>query len=323
MTDPAEAQRLAHRYARYVSMPQMVRDAGTFWSGAACEARFAGERDGLLSLGTALPWLIHNALIHVANPHGLEQSEGSAWGTRDVCQGPVEFLLALKHDAPVRQILKLVFGRQYASGDFPQWFMLPPYGWVEGAHSHGDIPIWPLKALCDYIECTGNVALLAEPVPWREGGGEASIAAHCERAIGHLKAQFIPGTHLLRLGEGDWNDSLQPADQALKEWTVSSWTTGLFYQQIRRYAEILRQAGERAGAAGLEELAQAMRTDFNRTLIRDGVLAGYALFDPEGGVQELLLHPCDRKTGVSYSLIPMNCAIAGGIFTRNVRGIWS
>ncbi len=41
------------------------------------------------------PWLAHNAMIHLTVPHGLEQYTGAAWGTRDVCQGPVEFLLAL------------------------------------------------------------------------------------------------------------------------------------------------------------------------------------------------------------------------------------
>ena len=84
--------------------------------------------------------------------------------------------------------------------------MLAPYSMVEGAHSHGDIPVWPLKALCDYIECTGDTAFLSEPVPWREGSGESSVAAHCERLLEHLRAQFIPGTHLVRLGEGDWNE---------------------------------------------------------------------------------------------------------------------
>ena len=138
----------------------------------------------------------------------------------------MEFLLALEHDDAVRQILRLVFGRQYTSGAFPQWFMLEPYGMVEGSQSHGDIPIWPLKALCDYIECTDDTAFLSEPVPWRDGTGESSIAGHCQRLIAHLQAQFIPGTHLVRLGEGDWNDSLQPA---------GSGAEGLDRQQLDRW----------------------------------------------------------------------------------------
>jgi 1,2-beta-oligoglucan phosphorylase len=332
MINPAEAARLAEKYATPVSMSAMVEAAGEFWSGlmrnAASPPINATDRSGVpsplagaqgsaetASLDTIFPWMVHDALIHVAAPHGLEQYEGSAWGTRDVCQGPVEFLLALGHHAPVRQILKTVFGRQFPTGAFPQWFMLEPYSFIEGAHSHGDIPIWALKAVCDYIECTGETALLSKPIPWRDGSGEASIASHCARLIAHLQAQFIPGTHLVRLGEGDWNDSLQPTDQSLKEWTVSSWTVGLFYQQLGRYAAILREAGLASDASRLEVLASATRTDFNRHLIRDGVVAGYAAFDPGGGVRELLLHPSDSKTGVRYSLIPMTCGILGGIFT--------
>ena len=48
--------------------------------------------------------------------------------------------------------------------------------------------------------------------------------------------------------------------------------------------------------ARLEELAEAMRADFNRHLIRDGIVAGYAIFNAQGLVQQLLLHTSDRKT---------------------------
>src|SRR5208337_3649857 len=152
------------------------------------------------------------------------------------------------------------------------------------------------------------------PVPWQDAG-ESTIAAHCETLLATLQASFIPGTHLVRLGEGDWNDALQPADPALKERMVSSWTVALLFQQLRRCAEILRRAGEAARAAGLEDLAACMRSDFNRHLIRGGAVAGYAIFSPDGSAPELLLHPSDQKTGVSYSLIAMSCGIAGGMFT--------
>lgn len=315
MTDPAEATRLACKYEGSVTQADMLRPAGAFWSRVTRNVRFKGESGGIASLNTLFPWLVRDALIHLSDPHGLEQYTGAAWGTRDVCQGPIEFLLALEHDDAARQVLKLVFGRQFTSGAWPQWFMLEPYGFIEDPCSHGDIPLWPLKALCDTIECTGDLALLSEPAPWRDGAGESSLFAHCETLLACLEAQFIPGTALIRLGEGDWNDSLQPADASLKERMVSSWTVALFFQQLTRYAAILRRAGEAAHAARLDALAEAMRADFNRHLIRDGVLAGYAIFAPDGSAADLLLHPSDRKTGVHYSLIPMNCAIAGGMFT--------
>ncbi|MGO9983935.1 MAG: GH36-type glycosyl hydrolase domain-containing protein [Rhodomicrobium sp.] len=315
MTDPAEAARLAEKYEGGVAAPDMLRSADSFWSRVTRDVRLKGEGEGIRSVNTFFPWLVRDAVVHLSVPHGLEQYTGAAWGTRDVCQGPMEFLLALEHDETAKQVLKLVFGRQFTSGGWPQWFMHEPYGEIQDPHSHGDIPIWPLKALCDYIECTNDFTVLSELVPWRNNPSASSTAAHCETLLASLQEKFIPGTHLIRYGEGDWNDSLQPADPTLKDWMVSSWTVALFFQQLRRYAGILRGAGEADHASRLDELAGAMRTDFNRHLLRDGTVAGYAIFNREGGVSELLLHPSDQKTGVRYSLIAMNCAIAGGLFT--------
>jgi cellobiose phosphorylase len=95
---------------------------------------------------------------------------------------------------------------------------------------------------------------------------------------------------------------------------VSSWTVALLFEQLRRYAEVLRRSGRSDGSAE-EHLAAAMREDFNRLLMRDGTVAGYAEFDPAGGDPQLLLHPSDRRTGISYSLLPMVQAILGALFT--------
>ena len=189
-------------------------------------------------------------------PHGLEQYTGAAWGTRDVCQGPVEFLLALEHDDPVKEILRIVFAQQYeASGDWPQWFMLEPYSIIQDKVSHGDIIVWPLKALNDYIEATGDIGFLDEKVAWRredtleQTARTDAVAAHVEKLLAATRGRFIPGTHLIRYGEGDWNDSLQPVDPRMRDWMVSSWTVALLFQQLNRYAEVLRRAGREADGA--------------------------------------------------------------------------
>jgi 1,2-beta-oligoglucan phosphorylase len=89
-------------------------------------------------------------------------------------------------------------------------------------------------------------------------------------------ARFIPGTSLVRYGNGDWNDSLRPVDPTKRDWMTSAWTVVLLYEQLRRYAEILRQAKRPPKLAKeLDALAAAMRRDFNTCLIRDGVVAGY------------------------------------------------
>ena len=219
-------------------------------SPAACGSPATGP--GVAALDTLFPWLAHNAMIHLTVPHGLEQFSGAAWGTRDVCQGPVEFLLALEHDATVREILRTVFEQQNETrGDWPQWFMLEPYASIRDRHSHGDVIVWPLKAVCDYVEATNDLGFLDEPVAWRrEDNLEKTarrdpVAAHLEKLLATVRERFIPGTHLIRYGEGDWNNSLQPADPHLRDWMVSSWTVALLYQQLNRYAEVLTRAGRR------------------------------------------------------------------------------
>ena len=130
-----------------------------------------------------------------------------------------------------------------------------------------------------------------------------------------MRGSFIPDTHLPRYGEGDWNDSLQPADPALRNTMVSSWTVALLYQQLVRFADVLHRAGRKDSATGPAALALEVRQDFNDFLIRDGTVAGYALFDPGSAKPELLLHPSDVRTGLRYSLIPMTRSILAGLFT--------
>ena len=189
--------------------------------------------------------------MHLTVAHGLEQYTGAAWGTRDVCQGPVEFLLALEHDEPVKDILRIVFAQQsHASGDWPQWFMLDPYADIRDRHSHGDVIVWPLKALCDYLDATNDLAFLDERIAWRGKNGlpttrKNSVRAHVDKLLATVRERFIPGTQLIRYGEGDWNNSLQPADPTMRDWMVSSWTVALLYQQVNRYAEVLSRAGDK------------------------------------------------------------------------------
>jgi 1,2-beta-oligoglucan phosphorylase len=330
LTDPARADQLAQDYAEGMDEREDLAASGAFWRAITRDARITGGHPTVSGLDSLFPWLAHDAMIHLSVPHGLEQTAGAAWGTRDVCQGPVEFLLALEHDSEVKDILRIVFAQQYETrGSWPQWFMFEPYSFIQDPNSHGDVIVWPLKALCDYVECTGDLAFLDEIVPWRREDNflktdhGASIAAHVDKLLATAIGRFIPGAHLMRYGEGDWNDTLQPADPALREKMVSSWTAALFYQQVRRYAEILRRSGRGSEGTWLDELADGVRADFNRLLIRDGVVAGYAIFadaaigaGPGAAAPELLLHPSDRRTGVSYSLIPMTCAILGGLFTK-------
>jgi 1,2-beta-oligoglucan phosphorylase len=322
LADPGEAERLAAKYEHRIDAAALLAPAARYWERVTRGLRIRGSAPEVAALDAICPWLAHNAMVHLTVPHGLEQYTGAAWGTRDVCQGPVEFLLPLEHDEPVKEILRIVFAEQHESqGDWPQWFMLEPYAAIRDRHSHGDVIIWPLKALCDYIEATNDLAFLDEPIAWRREDLERTarkdpVAAHVDKLLATVRERFIPQTHLIRYGEGDWNDSLQPANPNMRDWMVSSWTVALLFHQLIRYAEVLKRAGRDDEAQGLCELAAAMREDFNRHLIRGGTVAGYALFDPAREEPELLLHPSDTRTGLRYSLLPMKRSIIAGLFTE-------
>ena len=325
MTDAKRAAALAAKYAKPVGDATILARSDRCWRRITRGVRImrADSDNDAKAIDTVFPWLAHDAMIHLTVPHGLEQYTGAAWGTRDICQGPMELLLSLEHDEPAKTALRVIFAQQYPSqGDWPQWFMLEPYSSVQGREAHGDVIVWPLKALCDYVEATGDLAFLDEPVAWRRDDNLEKtatadpIAVHVDKLLATVRERFVAGTHLIRYGNGDWNDSLQPVDLTKRDWMVSSWTIALLYEQLRRYAEILRRTGRLHESKEHDSLAATMRKEFNRFLIRDGVVAGYGIFSPDGGLPHLLLHPSDDQTGVSYSLLPMTQAVIGGLFTH-------
>ena len=152
-----------------------------------------------------LGWYLHDAMIHYTTPHGLEQYSGAAMGLRDVCQGPTELLVATGNLGPLRDLLRIVYEHQdRQTGDWPQWFMFDRFREVRAAESHADIIHWPIKALCDYVEATGDLSILDEQVAYTDDRTKAvtaeteSVFAHTERQIARIERDCIPVsyTHL-------------------------------------------------------------------------------------------------------------------------------
>ena len=297
-----------------------------YWKGmkAGLRLRVYAPRSSPLAGGAArlreiLPWFAHNALIHYLAPRGLEQYSGGGWGTRDVCQGPVETLLALGRFEPVRDILIRVFKQQNPDGDWPQWFMFfERERNIRPGDSHGDIVFWPVLALAQYLAASEDASILDEVVPYfsekEELAERETTRQHVERALAVIRHRLIPGTHLAAYGHGDWNDSLQPADPAMREKLCSAWTVTLHYQTLTTLAGALHRLGLTEPVADLEALAKHVLEDFQRLLIVDGTLSGAAYFRGDGCI-DYLLHPRDKATGLSYSLLAMVHAIINGLFT--------
>lgn len=280
----------------------------------------SGLADEARRLEEIHPWFIHNALVHYLSPRGLEQYSGGGWGTRDVCQGPTELLLALGRFEPLRDLLLRVFRQQNPDGDWPQWFMFfERERNIRPGDSHGDIVYWPVLALAQYLTATGDASILDEVLPFYHADGDASaekgtITQHIERALDLILRRVISGTTLAAYGHGDWNDSLQPADPAMRERLCSSWTVTLNYQTFIALASALRKIGSADQAEELEAMAANILEEFQRILIVDDVLCGLVYFR-EGGKTDYMIHPRDGETGLKYSLLPMIHAIINDMLT--------
>jgi CRISPR-associated protein Csx3 len=270
-------------------------------------------------MDTVLPWFTQNALVHYLSPRGLEQFSGGAWGTRDVCQGPVGLLTALGREEEQRDVLLSVLRNQNARGDWPQAFdFLPPLAEAGQQDAHGDVVYWPVLAVGDYLRATGDVSLLSEGVPFVGDEGLAppeSVEDHLRRALDRIAEVRVPGTALPAYGHGDWNVSLQPADPHLAARLVSTWTTVLMVAALRSLAEGLESCG--AGAdlvVRAREAADAAHTAIQEDLLLDGVLPGYVLLNDDG-TSEPLVHPRDTRTGLTYGVLPWIHAISADLLT--------
>jgi len=223
-------------------------------------------------------------------------------------------LLAMGRIGPVRDLLTLLFKAQNPDGDWPQWFMFfDRERNIRPGDSHGDIVFWPLLALAQYLIASEDRPFLEESLPFFHPDGDgsaekASLWQHVERALGVIRKRVIRGTHLAAYGNGDWNDSLQPVQSGMREHLCSSWTVTLHFQTLTTLALALNRIGMKERSTPLELEASKVRDDFARFLIVDETLAGFACF-PEEGKVEYLLHPHDRATGITYSLLPMIHAI--------------
>ena len=257
-------------------------------------------------------WYLHNAMIHYAVPHGLEQSGGAAWGTRDVCQGPMELFLTTGHFELAKNTLFEIFAHQNSEhGEWPQWFMFDKYPYAAD-DCHGDVVFWPLKCVGDYIEATQDTDVLLEEIPY-VNGGSASLLEHIKVAFKNIQSRYLFDTYLVNYAGGDWDDTLQPANKELKERLCSAWTQGLAYQALSK----LKNCVYAVDTEFFEELSkncEGMKHDFTNYLIKDGVIAGFIFMKSKEEIS-YMLHPLDTQTGLNYRLLPLTRSIIAELVT--------
>jgi len=290
------------------------------WQDLCLNLSFQNGDESSSAIQEVLPWFGMNAITHFLTPHGLEQFGGAAWGTRDVSQGPIDLLLHLgKYDA-AKKVLCIIFSHQNPDGGWPQWWMFDSYTNIHAHEAHGDIFYWCIIALSSYIKVTGDLSILQEVLPYYHEKGtdfadKTTLSEHIERLIDMIVKSFIKGTSLVPYGGGDWNDSLQPVSKQLAERMISSWTVEMNYQAFSQYQKVYELAGNTKKADELRVISDKIKNDFQKYLVKDGVVAGYGLVEDDGSIS-VLLHPNDSKTNIHYSILPMNRGIISEIFTK-------
>lgn len=177
---------------------------------------------------------------------------------------------------------------------------------IAATECHGDVFLWPLKCIADYLRMTGDHSILQERLPYADEPSGGTLLEHIERAAAHFQDRFVAGTALLSYAGGDWDDTLQPVQAEMKERLVSSWTQAIGCQVAEGLAAALEMAAPDFAQA-LAATARRMRQDFTRYLLIDGQIAGFVLHMDTGFVP--MLHPADTLTGLRCRLIPLTRSI--------------
>lgn len=269
-----------------------------------------------------LYWYANNSLIHYSSPHGLEQYNGAAWGSRDLCQGPAEFFLSTGNFSEVRRIIINLFKHQYnTNGNWPQWFMFDEFYQIQQRESHGDIIVWPARLVGLYIEQTGDYEILNEKIPYTDfetvlfTEEKPTLLTHLKLEISNIKKSFIKGTSLSCYGGGDWDDTLQPANQELTKSMVSGWTTSLTFDMLNHLSKAVSNVDKKYSEE-LISLSLDVKADYNKYVVIDNIPAGFVIFDENNNV-EPIIHPRDTTTSMKYRLLPFNRGIISGLFNKD------
>jgi cellobiose phosphorylase len=166
-------------------------------------------------------------------------------GFRDLCQDAAN--LAALDSSQALATLRRVLSHQYASGYAPR-------AWVGGElveQGYSDSPVWVTFAVHALLEESGDVGILEQEVPFRDGA-PATIYEHARRSLEYLWTDRGPHG-LSKIHRGDWNDVMNGVGKAGRGESV--WLSMALHLALRQFGQIASLRGDEQGARAASERA--------------------------------------------------------------------
>ena len=233
-------------------------------------------------------WMLYQALAcRIWARTAFYQASG-AYGFRDQLQDGMA--LAVVRPDLTRDPLLRAGARQFVEGDLQHWW-LPP---VAGSAGQGvrtrisDDVVWLAYCALQYIDTTGDAAVLDERIPFLEGRAlqpeehdaffmpavseeTATLFEHCARALDH---GLQVGEHGLPLfGTGDWNDGMNRVGEKGKGESV--WLGWFLYATLVSFAPVAAARGHQLRATRWQTHAAALKGALEQAWDGDWYRRGY------------------------------------------------
>jgi cyclic beta-1,2-glucan synthetase len=223
-------------------------------------------------------WLLYQTLSCRIWARAAFYQASGAFGFRDQLQDGMA--LAVARPALTREHLLRAAARQFAAGDVQHWWQpaATPYAPSTGVRTRiTDDRVWLAFTASQYVETTGDSAVLDELVPFLDGpelrpgdadayflptrsGETASLFEHCARA---LDQSLRTGGHGLPLiGTGDWNDGMNRVGPAGTGESI--WLGWFLATTLRIFAPLAQARAQSARATLWLSHAAALRDALER-----------------------------------------------------------